>query len=124
MSVFDDDGVMLVSFRLPRALERTLRERMAITLQSLSATVAGLLNEGMWIDRARLLRALPEGETVQLQVRLPRALVRQLRERLSRTGRTQNAEIVFLLASALEHEAEDGRLEAEQLAAAGVKGGR
>lgn len=121
MSVFDDDGVLLVSFRLPRAMERTLRERMRITLRSLSATVAGLLNEGMWIDRARLLKTLPEGETVQLQVRLPRALVRQLRERLSRTGRTQNAEIVFLLASALEHE-EDVRLEAEQLAA-GVKGG-
>lgn len=122
MNVFDDDGVLLVSFRLPRSMERALRERMGITLLSLSATVAGLLNEGMWVDRARLLRTLPDGETVQLQVRLPRDLVQRLRERLSRTGRTQNAEIVFLLASALEHEAEDGRLEAEQLAA-GVKGG-
>lgn len=97
------------SLRLPADLERLLRERMRITLRSLSATVAELIQEGMWLDLPRLSRALPDGDIVTVQVRLPASLVAQLRERLERTRRTQNAEVVFLLALALEHEAEDER---------------
>ena len=104
------NDIYLCSLRLPAELERSLRERMRITLQSLSATVAELLQEGMWLDLPRLSRALPEGEMVAVQVRLPASLVARLRERAGRTRRTQNAEIVFLLALALEHEADDGRL--------------
>ncbi len=104
------NDIYLCSLRLPAELERALRERMRITLQSPSATVAELIQEGMWLDLPRLSRALPDGETVVVQVRLPASLVARLRERAGRTRRTQNAEIVFLLALALEHEADDGRL--------------
>lgn len=104
------NDIYLCSLRLPAELERALRERMRITLQSPSATVAELIQEGMWLDLPRLSRALPEGEMVAVQVRLPASLVARLRERAGRTRRTQNAEIVFLLALALEHEADDGRL--------------
>ena len=105
-----DAEISCFSLRLPADLEQSLRERMRITLQSLSATVAELIQEGMWLDLPRLSRALPEGEMVAVQVRLPASLVARLRERAGRTRRTQNAEIVFLLALALEHEADDGRL--------------
>lgn len=119
----ENNEVRFLSMRLPRAMERALRERMAITLQSLSATVEGLVREGLWIDRARLLRALDE-DRVMVGVRLPEALCRQVEARAKVSGRlTMTAEVTFLVASALEHEAEDGRLEAEQLAAAGAKGG-
>lgn len=102
-------GIVSLSFRLPTEFERSLRERMRITLRSLSATVAELIQEGMWLDLPRLSRALPDGDIVTVQVRLPASLVAQLRERLERTRRTRNAEMVFLLALALEHEADDER---------------
>ena len=66
-----DAEISCFSLRLPAELERALRERMRITLQSPSATVAELIQEGMWLDLPRLSRALPDGETVAVQVRLP-----------------------------------------------------
>lgn len=111
-----DAEISCFSLRLPADLEQLLRERMRITLRSLSATVAELIQEGMWLDLPRLSRALPDGDIVTVQVRLPASLVAQLRERLVRTRRTQNAEVVFLLALALEHEAEDERLAQEIVA--------
>lgn len=110
--------MVVITFRIPAELNATLRERMRVTLMSPSATVAALLEEGMWMDVSRLMRMIPQGETVQLSLRLPAALVSRVRERMAWTGRSQNAEMVFLLASALEHEADDERLERVQMGAA------
>lgn len=117
MDIDKESGVAPVAMRVPVELEARLGERMRVTLRSLPATVGALLEEGMWLDLPRLARALPEGEKVQLVVRLPVGLVSRVRERLAWTGRSQNAEMVFLVASALEHEADDDRLEAEQVRA-------
>ena len=59
-----------------------------------------------WMYREMVL----SGRSMGRRRRLPASLVARLRERAGRTRRTQNAEIVFLLALALEHEADDGRL--------------